>query len=100
MKKFILFLLVCFSFSLSANAIEYQKMEFIDAMTGKTVIEECGYNSNGVLRCKGDTVPDDYVPSKYSYGYDYKNNKSYTIIEKGNKTTIYNQGQKVFSYTK
>lgn len=100
MKKNILLLIMCFAFMLPISAIEYKKMQFTDAITGQTVTEECGYNSNGVLRCKGDTIPDDYVPSKYSYGYDYQNNKSYTVVEKGNKTTVYSQGQKIYSYTK
>lgn len=100
MKRILLLFLSLIIFAPLTFAIEYKKMQFQDAITGETVIEECGYNSNGVLRCKGDTVPDDYVPTKYSTGYNYQTGQSYTVIEKGKNTTVYSQGKKIYSQQK
>lgn len=100
MKRIIVVLSLIVFFTPFVSAIEYKKMQFVDAISGETVTEECYYNSKGVLRCKNDTIPYDFEPTKYSYGYDYQNKKSYTIIEKGNNISVYSQGNKIYSQSK
>lgn len=100
MKKFIILLFVCFSFPLSVNAIEYKEMKFYTG-SGNTIIRECYYTSDGTLSCKDDNIAESYIPTKCSTFYNQQNRQYYSVIEKGNKTTIYNNvGQEIFSHIK